>query len=96
MPTDDCLLNQACVTLYLQVKAIRQRYSGLDIEVDGGVSLETIEEAAKVSNSTLLELLGVPSGCFRMICLFLHMRTPTLASGRCQYDCVGQCSGKKP
>lgn len=33
----------------IQVSALRGRYPALDIEVDGGLSLSTIDTAAKVS-----------------------------------------------
>lgn len=33
---------------YLQVKHLRSKYKGLDIEVDGGVGISTIDAAAQV------------------------------------------------
>ena len=37
------------VTLFFKVKHLRTKYKILDIEVDGGVGIQTIETAAQVS-----------------------------------------------
>lgn len=37
---------------YLQVKHLRSKYKGLDIEVDGGVGISTIDAAAQVPDDT--------------------------------------------
>ena len=45
-----------------KVEFLRQRYPTLDIEVDGGLSLTTIEMAAKVY-SQVLYILGMTRHC---------------------------------
>ena len=37
-----------CCLLCMQVQFLREKFSGLDIEVDGGLSPSTIDTAAKV------------------------------------------------
>ena len=37
-----------------KVEFLRQQYPSLDIEVDGGLSPKTIEEAAKVSTTAIV------------------------------------------
>lgn len=54
-----CLLEgSVCSIVVLQVKHLRSHYPGLDIEVDGGVGLSTIETAAEVSLSLSLSSIA--------------------------------------
>ena len=50
---------QLSIEFFWQVKHLRTNYRVLDIEVDGGLGIPTIEAAAQVANDTVTALMFI-------------------------------------
>lgn len=56
------------LTFFFKVKHLRTKYKILDIEVDGGVGIQTIETAAQVSVNASFVIIDSQTHVLRVTC----------------------------